>query len=207
MASNGNSRRQREKQRHRSEILVSAEKVFAQKGFHRSTMEDVAQQAEFSVGTLYNFFSSKDQLYRELIKMRFDLMHAEVSQAMDNASGPESIISSFIKAKVDICMKYVDFARLYTRERLGDRFTDNELWWKVAAPIYDNVLNRLSDAFEEGGRQGCFRTDISPSDMTVALDGMTDGFMYEWLMDPDKLSYKDKLDVMIRLFFNGVCSK
>ena len=202
-----NNRRQREKQRHRNEILDAAEKVFADNGFHRSTMEQVAQVAEFSVGTLYNFFSGKDQLYRELIEQRFRQLYVEISKSMDEANDPASVIRTYIESKIDLCIKYIDFARLYTRERLSDRFTDNELWWKVVAPIYDNVLLRLQEAFEQGGSQGCFRTDISASDMVVALEGLTDSFMYDWLMGMEKYAYKDKLELIVRMFFEGVRPK
>ena len=43
----GSGRKERERQRHREEIIAAAVTVFAEKGFHRTTMEDVADQVEF----------------------------------------------------------------------------------------------------------------------------------------------------------------
>jgi len=46
----------------RSQILAAAAKVFADKGFHRATIRDVAQAAGIADGTIYNYFSNKDAL-------------------------------------------------------------------------------------------------------------------------------------------------
>lgn len=56
------SRREREKAAHRQEILDAAIKVFAEKGFHEATLEEVAQEAEFSKGAIYLYFSNKEDL-------------------------------------------------------------------------------------------------------------------------------------------------
>jgi len=59
-------RRQREKERRRQQIMVAAKKVFAQKGFKRTTMEEIAKEAELSPGTLYLYFKNKDELCASL---------------------------------------------------------------------------------------------------------------------------------------------
>ena len=60
------TRRERERQRHRKEILEAATELFIEKGYIGTTMQDIAERAEFAVGTLYRFFESKDILFGEL---------------------------------------------------------------------------------------------------------------------------------------------
>lgn len=55
-------RKEREKERRRQQIMVAAKRIFADKGFGRATMEDIANEAELSPGTLYLYFRSKDEL-------------------------------------------------------------------------------------------------------------------------------------------------
>ena len=55
------SRRDREKLFKRSEILLSAQEVFAEKGFAQATLEEIATRAEFGKGTLYNYFPGGKQ--------------------------------------------------------------------------------------------------------------------------------------------------
>ena len=71
-------------------------------------------------------------------------------------------------------------------------------------PFYEQVFIRMAEAFGEGMRQGRFRDDIDPMDMAIALDGMSDEFMYEWLVNPERMVFKDKGEVIFRLFFEGV---
>lgn len=60
------SRKEREKEYRRAQILEAAEVVFRRKGYQATTMEEVAEEAEFSKGTLYLYFASKFALFAEL---------------------------------------------------------------------------------------------------------------------------------------------
>jgi AcrR family transcriptional regulator len=59
-------RKERERERRRQQIMVAAKRVFSDKGFSKSTMEDIAKEAELSPGTLYLYFKNKDELYASL---------------------------------------------------------------------------------------------------------------------------------------------
>jgi AcrR family transcriptional regulator len=59
-------RKERERERRRQQIMVAAKNVFFKKGLARSTMEDIAREAELSSGTLYLYFKNKDELYASL---------------------------------------------------------------------------------------------------------------------------------------------
>jgi len=61
------SRREREKAAHRKEILDAAIKVFAEKGFYAATLEEVAQEAEFSKGALYLYFPNKEDILSTIV--------------------------------------------------------------------------------------------------------------------------------------------
>ena len=64
MAKKQLSRKQRERLRHRQEILDMALKLFSERGFHNVSMQQIAEASEFAVGTLYNFFQSKEMLLK-----------------------------------------------------------------------------------------------------------------------------------------------
>ncbi|NJK86044.1 MAG: helix-turn-helix transcriptional regulator [Bacteroidales bacterium] len=55
-------RKEREKEQRRSDIVDAAEKIFFKKGFEYATMDEIAEQAELSKGTLYLYFKSKEEL-------------------------------------------------------------------------------------------------------------------------------------------------
>ena len=103
------TRKEREKQRRRFDILEAAEIIFAEKGFNRTTVEDIAARSEFAVGSLYNFFPGKEQIYNTLIEMRSEQMSAEVNAVLDQTKGPLEIVHAYIKAKIKLFTKYQYF--------------------------------------------------------------------------------------------------
>jgi TetR/AcrR family transcriptional regulator len=200
-------RKERERQRHREEIIAAAVTVFADKGFHRTTVEDIAAKSEFSVGTLYNFFKSKDELYQSMIEHRFMQLSDEAMTVLNQATDPVDFLWKYIQLRIDLCYKYEAFVKLYLRERLGDRFVDTELWKTKVEGLYEQFRGRLAENFQQGIEQGSFRTDIDPADMVSALEGIADGFMFDWMAYPETFAYSEKRGIMFELFFSGVRSQ
>ena len=54
------SRKERERLIRRQEILDAGLALFSEKGFHNVSMNEIAQKAEFAIGTLYKFFENKE---------------------------------------------------------------------------------------------------------------------------------------------------
>ena len=128
----------------------------------------------------------------------------EAIGVLDEASNPEELIQAYIQAKIELSFKYESFAKLYTRERMGDRFSNAELWREKMGPLFEQVLKRLTGAFQAGIEAGQFRNDLDPVDMAIALDGMTDEFMFEWLVNPARVKLEEKYNVICGLILDGV---
>ena len=64
------SRKEREKIERKNSILNAAKKVFAQKGFEKATLDEIAEEAEFGKGTLYNYFKNNTISYYVLDDIR-----------------------------------------------------------------------------------------------------------------------------------------
>lgn len=62
------SRKERERLFKRREILVSACKIFSEKGFETTTLDEVAEASEYGKGTLYNYFQNKEDIYLALLE-------------------------------------------------------------------------------------------------------------------------------------------
>src|SRR5215475_4549281 len=65
-------RRQQQLDLSRTQLLDAAEEVFGAKGFHDTTLREVAELAEYSVGSVYSFFDNKDDLFRQIFVRRGD---------------------------------------------------------------------------------------------------------------------------------------
>lgn len=68
------SRKEKEREIRRNDIVEAAERVFSEKGYVLSTVDDIAKEAEFSKRTLYVYFNSKEQIYFEIMIKGYRLM-------------------------------------------------------------------------------------------------------------------------------------
>ena len=72
---------------HRQNILAAAEKLFLAKGFDKTTMDDVAKEAQYSKATLYVYFKSKDEILNyltlESMKQLYTHIHEGIKKGTD----------------------------------------------------------------------------------------------------------------------------
>src|ERR1700677_4577541 len=71
----------------RNAILEAAEVVFAERGFHRARIQDVAARARIAVGTVYNHFDEKKDLLRALLEERTEGLVAQMGRRDDDPGG------------------------------------------------------------------------------------------------------------------------
>ena len=96
-------RKQRERERRRQQIMVAAKKVFTAKGFNKTTMEDIAKEAELSPGTLYLYFKNKDELYASLSLRILQYLLIRLEHVTgDNRLNPESRIRTLKDVLLDL---------------------------------------------------------------------------------------------------------
>jgi len=76
------TRKQRETELRKQIILEAAEKLFLTNGYEDTTMDDIATEAEFSKGTLYNYFTSKEELYLAIGTKSYEIIIEYTEKAL-----------------------------------------------------------------------------------------------------------------------------
>ena len=74
---------QQKQQARRAEIVVAAQKCFAEKGLHGASVADIAREAGLSVGQLYRIFASKEAIIEAIVS---EIVNARVGEMIDEAS-------------------------------------------------------------------------------------------------------------------------
>ncbi|MEJ2543446.1 MAG: TetR/AcrR family transcriptional regulator [Calditrichaceae bacterium] len=101
-------RRERDRERRKNEIIDAAEKVFFKNGFENATVENIAEEAEYSKATLYLYFSSKEELYFAVCQRAEGKLFKEVDKAISKVDGTFDKIKAFLSAFVDFQQKHTD---------------------------------------------------------------------------------------------------
>jgi AcrR family transcriptional regulator len=97
-------RKEKEKLIRKNDIICAAEKIFIEKGFESTTMDDIAKEAEFTKKTLYSYFKSKEELYYETMLKGFKIINSMWDEKLIKIS--KKTESEKIKA---IGMIFIDF--------------------------------------------------------------------------------------------------
>jgi AcrR family transcriptional regulator len=81
--------RKEAQERTRQQVLAAAAKVFARRGYHRATVDEIAAEAGFTIGAVYSNFSGKEELFLALADRQVEERVAEVGAMADAAEGDE----------------------------------------------------------------------------------------------------------------------
>jgi len=179
----------------RERILKASRRLFTSKGYEETMMEDIAQRAEVSKATVYNYFPNKESL---LIGTVSDVMdEAENDLAAAAGSGSEMklrrVMSTFIRAS----MKYPSLAR---RISYLSSCADSALYGTGR-----RMFHMLRGLILAAQAEGTFRRDADPDDIVDILMGLYYIAQFQW---PDIDHYTDemfrrKLDAFFSMMMDG----
>ena len=195
-------RRERERQEHVRHILNVAGEMFAKRGFFKVKMKEIAEQAEFALGTLYGFFKGKQNLYQQAIEQKVNELVMEVSGAMAGETSPVLIIKGFIEAKLRFFFDNLDFVRLYFVEMHGPPVYGERALSFALEDKYRALMDSVSGAIERGMSEGIFAKG-SPKDLATAIDGQTSAVVFSWLREISPNSPEKEIETAERIFLNG----
>lgn len=197
-------RRERERLRQRQEILAAALDLFSEKGYHNVSMHEIAEKAEFAIGTLYKFFQNKEDLYKALVLEQCDHFEDAVSRAIEGPDDEVEKLRQYVRTKGERIRRNLSFVRLFLAERRGASFNiraglDDELRRRHYA-----FLERLASVFESGIRKERFKSITDPYHLAIALDSVFYAFLLLWLDAPDRHPYPDDPDFILNILFKGL---
>ncbi|PXF57165.1 MAG: TetR/AcrR family transcriptional regulator [Deltaproteobacteria bacterium] len=200
------SRREREKLRHRRQMLAAALELFSEKGFHNVSMHEIAKRAEFAIGTLYKFFRNKEDLYKSLMMEKAEEHHRVLMGVLSEENDVLTVIDCYIAAKARLFADNLAALRLYFAETRGASFNIKAGLDQDIRKLYDKFILRLASVLETGVRKKVLRK-MDPYHMAVALEGLTNAFLFCRLEDPEQYPYEANIQVIRDMFLKGVLAK
>jgi len=157
-------RKEREKKQRWEQIVGAAEKVFFSKGFEQSTMDDIAEEAELSKGTLYLYFKSKEDLH-------LTVAHKAISLLKSSMEGIETLGENAIeklirmgKATIEFANKFPDHMKSIMLLEGFDLQQTSYSTGQVRDVIFkDSPVGIVIRLVEQGVKEKLIRSDIPAS--------------------------------------------
>lgn len=183
------SRREQRRLRHqslsRAQLLDAAEEVFGRKGFHETTLKEIAELAEFSVGSVYSFFQNKDDLFQQIFVRRGEEFMPQLREvlAAETGSAVEQL-HRLVDFEIGWFRANHHFGRLYLRHSSATMLSLDREVDAVMAANYEESMRLQADLFRRGQDAGHFR-DGDPEVLARLFSGIVSAYQ---ALDPAVVS-------------------
>ena len=197
-------RKTRELEWRRNDLLAAAECLFSKRGFFKTSMIEIAAAAEFAIGTVYQFFKSKEEIYISLVESKMEKFAELIDARLATARSATEKIDAVIHTKLEYFEQNRDFFRIYVSEWSGFEWTLKSAFGERCWKRYQVQLDLVAGIIREGIRRGEFRS-VDPDEAAFALHGMLNSTIYLWILQakPSE-SLATKSESIREMFLHGV---
>jgi len=190
-------------QRRREEILRAALKCFARRGYHLTTMDDIVEKAGLSKGAIYQYFSTKEDLFLALCRMQ----QADLRKRLEEAFAGGGHVRERLErgAKVFLASlkgEYRDLPRVglefWSEARRRPEFRKesrrNYLTWRAF----------LAKVIADGVHRGEIQAEVGPDALASVILAVSDGLTLHSLIHGKGIEPEEVMSVFLAASFQGI---
>lgn len=203
------SRKKREREIRRKDIIDAAEMLFFNKGYENVSMHEIALEAEMARGTLYQYFKNKNDIYAAIAIRAAEILANMFQEVADDQTGIEKI-RSLSMTYYQFYKEYTGYYKAYYHSGVFDYHSTPQMekLKKIRKRNYQFVV----DALKEGVADATIRNDIDPVTTTLIMLSMSNNvnniipvtqmYMDEYGLTQDEL-FESNLELVLRSIENG----
>ena len=199
----------------RQTILNSAEKLFLTKGYGETTMQDIADEAGYGKGTLYNYFKSKDSLYLSIGIKAYELVITYTEDFIEDEEPGLDQLMAIGYGFYEFAKDHPGYARIFhdIATNVPDPSSKPTKSLNEAERDYLESSNRYRDVFmnvmKDAMRVGALRSDVNPMMIGYVLSNLTSSLIAELIEHPGflerfKIKEKDVVEFTFEILAEGL---
>jgi AcrR family transcriptional regulator len=190
------SRRDREKQTRENEMIQAAEAIFRQKGYENSSMDDIAREAQFTKRTLYQYFTSKDELFFAVLRKGMGKLQSAIEASIQPQANGFEKIQQVYQASYRFYLEYPEIFKLLNsigpaRKSEADT-NENREGYLVAN---DAMFRGLAAIISEGQADGSISPELEPHKTAMSLLFIMTGLFNQLAVSGNSFSIHFGMDV------------
>jgi AcrR family transcriptional regulator len=191
-----------EKQGRRTDILAAAKKVFARKGYHATTIADIAKAAKLSYGSIYWYFDSKDALFHALMETEGQALRDHVTEAMLTTPARGSPNAPF-RAAVQTTFEFFEADRALVKLLFRDSYALGDRFEKHLFGIYEGFISDIEAIVADAQERGLI-VEAPPRMVACSVAALVGQIAHRRLVTDDGLSAEVAADFVVSLLLNGL---
>ena len=190
-------RRGRRSAETRERLFLAAVRLFAEKGFAETTVEDITNAADVGKGTFFNYFPSKEHILVAFSDMQLGKLKGFVDAARSSTEPMRAFFRTMSRQMTSEPAKKPDFMRAMLQANLSSESVRNVMRERNARG--ENLLSQLVQVGQERGE---FRRDVSALEMARVFRQMTFGTVLLWSVYGDD-SLAERIERAIDILWTG----
>jgi len=200
----------------KQEILRTAARLFQQRGYDATSMNDVAAALKLSKGGLYHHFQSKDEILFEIMDHAMEITRERVLNPLQGIADPEERLRKLIRLHIEVVLSPRDREitvmlhenhplppslrkRINARKKEYIHFLEN-LMAEVQQKMREKALRQARENF---GNAESAKGRVSPRAAAFALLGMIN-WIYQWYKPEGNLQAQSLIPQFTDLIFGGI---
>jgi len=163
-------RKEREKEHRKEEILDAAQRVFFEKELATATMDEIAERAELSKGTLYLYYKSKEDMYLGVLMRGMEELHAKYERIGLSEISTVEKLEKLETSYIDYFYKNRKFFRMtnFLQSPHFHKQVSDEMKQSCDAEG-QKVWNVIDSVLQHGVEEGVLRSDFNPVELGVII--------------------------------------
>jgi uroporphyrinogen-III synthase/AcrR family transcriptional regulator len=146
-------KREIKRERKREKILDAAAELFSNKNYHEVMMDDVAKLISVAKGTVYNYFTSKEELYFTIMKTRMESLLILLRQKIETEESSIDSLRAFVVHLYMFMIKHRKFFLIYQRESLNKQNS----FCEDLISLEKQMKQMITQIVSSGENEGVFR--------------------------------------------------
>ena len=143
----------------RADVIAAAGRLFAERGYHGTSMRDLGRELGLHGSSLYSHVASKEDLLVDVVQRAADLFEASAAAATALEAPADERLRALIAGHVDVLLDHLDEARTF----LNEARSLDEPHRRRVLEHRDRYEERFREVLREGVRTGVFRADLDPT--------------------------------------------
>lgn len=175
--------REQSKAQTRERLLSAARTVFARRGYHGASVDEIAAEAGYSTGALYSNFDGKQALFLALLDREIDEHTREIQEAVrerdsvaERARGGAERWMAMIEREPELQLLFMEFWAYAGRDPNARR--------QVAAS-FARAREGLTRLIADGARDFELELELPAEQLAIAIDALADGIARQKMADPE----------------------
>ena len=166
------SRRNLNKIKRRASILKASRRLFSRNGFEAANIDDIAEMAEVSRATLYNYFPNKESLLIGIAEDELENIRGIIRSELKDETRADVKLRRVLEVFVLDSIPYINLSRKITYLNSCE---DSDLYSTRVG-----MMEIFRELAEEARQQGLFRDDVSTDDIVDIIMGVYLMAQYQW---------------------------